>query len=147
PLVLSAQVDSRENGDTVFVTNSSQTAGEEQLERTSIDTERILETRNLASDCRLIVSESSGANSRSSIRLQCKINSVWQVIASYDCAGGRSARTRYASNGNTSRMNLNLPQAVVRQMALEDFTRNFRFHQDAFRANRSDAADVSSGVR
>lgn len=127
-------------GDTVVVPNLA-------VSICQIETEKIVEVRNFTPTARMIVSESSTDMDQFSVKLQVVVGYEWKLIASYDSFRGTATRTRYGINGVKATMRLNLPLPVVREMAVEDFSRNWTFHRDAFEANRPESRERTSGFQ
>lgn len=125
-------------GDTVIVPNMA-------VSICQVQTEKIVDIRNFTPTARMIVSESSTDMDQFSIKLQVVVGYEWKLIASYDSFRGTATRTRYGINGIKATMRLNLPLGVVRQMAVEDFSRNWTFHRDAFEANKPESRERTSG--
>ncbi|MBI1272244.1 hypothetical protein GC174_17590 [bacterium] len=76
--------------------------------------------------CRVTEVDFNGVGGAFSVNLQARIDGQWKTIASYQFRNGQSVRTTYARTGVSSSMVINLPATVVREMAYEDFSRNWR---------------------
>ena len=76
-----------------------------------------------------------------SINLQVKDGKQWKTIANYHFQGGKSVRTTYAKSGVTSSMVINLPADIVKEMAYEDFNRNWQTRIELY---ESDAEKVDT---
>lgn len=76
--------------------------------------------------CRVTEVDFNGVGGAFSVNLQARIDGQWKTIASYQFRNGQSVRTTYARVGVSSSMVINLPATVVREMAYEDFSRNWR---------------------
>ncbi|MCA9804334.1 MAG: LysM peptidoglycan-binding domain-containing protein, partial [Cyanobacteria bacterium HKST-UBA02] len=87
-----------------------------------------VEVRQYAHNCRLVVIDFPSAPSDFTLNLQVIEAGLWTTIAAYESRNGRSVKTTYGRDGVTSSMVLNLPANVVKQMAVEDFSRNWALH-------------------
>ncbi|MGD9683395.1 MAG: hypothetical protein AB7W16_19695 [Candidatus Obscuribacterales bacterium] len=87
-----------------------------------------VEVRQYASNCRLVVIDFPSAPSDFTLNLQVIEAGLWTTIAAYESRTGRSVKTTFGRDGVTSSMVLNLPATVVKQMAVEDFSRNWASH-------------------
>lgn len=76
--------------------------------------------------CRVTEVDFNGVGGAFSVNLQARIDGQWKTIATYQFRNGQSVRTTYARTGVSSSMVINLPATVVREMAYEDFSRNWR---------------------
>ena len=73
---------------------------------------------------RITMTESSKDRATFEILLQASMNNTWTTIASYESNRGRTARFLFRQKGGRQEFGLQLPQFVVRNMAIQDFTRN-----------------------
>jgi len=87
-----------------------------------------VEVRQYAHNCRLVVIDFPSAPSDFTLNLQVLEAGSWTTIAAYESRNGRSVKTTYGRDGVTSSMVLNLPATVIKQMAVEDFSRNWVSH-------------------
>lgn len=87
-----------------------------------------VEVRQFARNCRLVVIDFPSAPADFTLNLQVMEAGLWNTVASYESRNGRSVRSIYGREGVTSSMVLNLPATVVKQMAVEDFSRNWANH-------------------
>jgi len=79
------------------------------------------------------------------IALQTKIQNQWITVASYESKRGRIARFLFRQNGARQEFSLQLPQFVVRNMALQDFTRNHQNYISEFLGESSQRRNSTSG--
>lgn len=73
---------------------------------------------------RITTKESSTDRASFVISLEACLDNCWTTIASYESNRGRTARFLFRRHGGRQEFTLQLPQFVVRNMALQDFTRN-----------------------
>lgn len=64
--------------------------------------------------------------------LERELRGEWHTVAYYESVSGRSVRYLCKSNGARSAFHLNLPQAIVQQMALKDLSRNWQHYSQEF---------------
>lgn len=79
------------------------------------------------------------------IALQTKLQNQWITVASYESKRGQTARFLFRQNGGRQEFTLQLPQFVVRNMALQDFTRNYQNYISEFLGESSQRRNSTSG--
>ena len=90
---------------------------------------------SFSDSCRVSEIALGGEAHAFSINLQIKSGKEWKTIANYQFQGGKSVRTTYALSGVTSSMVINLPSDIVKEMAYEDFNRNWKTRIELYRSN------------
>lgn len=71
------------------------------------------------------------------INLEQNLQDRWTVIASYKSQRGHTARYLYRMNGLRKEFNLQLPEQVVKNMAMQDFQRNYKSYAAQYLSNPS----------
>ncbi|HEY9711833.1 MAG TPA: hypothetical protein V6C72_00085, partial [Chroococcales cyanobacterium] len=76
------------------------------------------------------------------IRLQIELpdSHQWVTIAAYESMMGRITRRTDKSDGSRNYLDVALPAPVARQMAREDFTRNWQRYLERFLSDKSERA-------
>ncbi|HEY9785805.1 MAG TPA: hypothetical protein V6D17_10415 [Candidatus Obscuribacterales bacterium] len=82
----------------------------------------------LADYCRVLVGDSPSNSRDFSIRLQAHVMDSWRTIAAYYARNGRIARVLYRIDGRRKQIDVELPDDSVREMAEDDFTKNWERH-------------------
>lgn len=82
----------------------------------------------LADYCRVLSAESPQNANDFSIRLQAYVMETWRTIAAYYSRNGRIARVLYRIDGRRKQIDVELPELSVKEMAEDDFTRNWERH-------------------
>lgn len=85
-------------------------------------------TVRLAEYVRVFVAQSPVSINDFSVRLQANVMGTWRTIAAYYARSGRIARVLYRIDGRRKQIDVELPEASVREMAEDDFTRNWERH-------------------
>lgn len=83
---------------------------------------------HLSDCCRVQISESSTNHNEFNIRLEAHIMDNWRTIAAYYSREERIARVMYRIDGRRKQIDVQLPSAVVKEMAEEDFMHNWERH-------------------
>jgi hypothetical protein len=86
----------------------------------------------LAANCRIVSADVPAEASIFSIKLQTQATGLWRTIASYDCRLDRATRHVYRPDGSRDYFDMDLPVSVVKEMAWEDFRRNWQVYCIAF---------------
>jgi hypothetical protein len=86
----------------------------------------------LGNHCRMVAAERFGANFDSNTRLQTSLLGGWTTIACYETRLGQSSRFVYQKDGTQLQYKLDLPAKVIREMAAEDFKRNYNGYLATF---------------
>jgi hypothetical protein len=79
----------------------------------------------LGNHCRVVAAERFGVNFDSNTRLQTSLLGGWTTIACYETRLGQSFRFVYQKDGSQLQYKLDLPATVIKEMAAEDFKRNY----------------------
>lgn len=82
----------------------------------------------LADCCRVLINESTTSSDDFHIRLEAYILDAWTTIAAYYSQNNRIARVMYRTDGRRKQIDMQLPPAVVKEMAEEDFMHNWERH-------------------
>lgn len=102
-----------------------------------------MQVRYINSNCRIVVADPGQHASVFSIKLQLRIDDRWLNIASYEFSrsrggmapssnNGHSVRYLYFRDGSRRAFQLDLPEATIREMAIEDFTKHWHSYQKAY---------------
>ena len=94
-------------------------------EQQSIEVEARMLIQRLAENCRILSADAPSDAFSYSIKLQSEVDGRWTTIASYECGLNWAARYLYHRDGRREHLDLDLPVSVVREMAKEDFLRNW----------------------
>jgi hypothetical protein len=86
----------------------------------------------LHESARIVTSETPGPSSWFSAKLQILIQGRWETAAAYQYQNGRASLNCHHANGNVQPMQLDLPAGIVREMAREDFNRNWEHYLQEF---------------
>jgi len=86
----------------------------------------------LAESCRVVLTQAGENDLYFNTRLQANIEGRWTTIAAYESGQMRATRYVYGSDGKGEPLEMNLPPAVVREMAREDFSRNWQSYYQRF---------------
>jgi hypothetical protein len=91
--------------------------------------------------CRMILTDND--DSSYSIKLQRDtLEGKWTTVASYESKGGKTLRWTYKIDGTKNCLEVGLPAAVSREMAIEDFQRNWRFYYNRYTAIKTDTLEL-----
>jgi hypothetical protein len=82
--------------------------------------------------CRVVTSESRGDMSWFWAELQISVNGQWKTAACYQYESGNAMMSSHYANGAVRPLRLNLPCGIVREMATEDFNRNWATYMTEF---------------
>ncbi len=85
-----------------------------------------LEITSLSHYCRLMQFEAMEANASLMIKLQVFDQNKWQTIASYVVQKDATRRLAHYADGSNNSVNIDLPRAVVKELSLTDFNRNWK---------------------
>ncbi|MBP9089965.1 hypothetical protein KBI23_02985 [bacterium] len=85
-----------------------------------------LEITSLSHYCRLMKFEAMEAQASLMIKLQVFDQNRWQTIASYVVQKETTQRLAHYSDGSFDFVNLELPRAVVKELSVSDFNRNWK---------------------
>lgn len=85
-----------------------------------------LEITSLSHYCRLMKFEAMEAQASLMIKLQVFDQNRWQTIASYVVQKEATQRLAHYSDGSCDFVNLELPRAVVKELSVSDFNRNWK---------------------
>jgi hypothetical protein len=85
-----------------------------------------LEITSLSHYCRLMKFEAMEAQASLMIKLQVFDQNRWQTIASYVVQKEATQRLAHYSDGSFDFVNLELPRAVVKELSVSDFNRNWK---------------------
>lgn len=84
----------------------------------------------LSNFCRLVVVTAS--HSTYSIKLQARMNGQWATVACYQCGLGAAVRHTYKLDGSRNCLDVGLPAKASRELAIEDFRRNWQFYYSRY---------------
>ncbi len=79
----------------------------------------------LSNFTRLVLNDLPQLENCFSITVEARWNGQWKPMASYECRHGQTTRHLYNKNGEVKSMELDLPPHVIKEMAREDFVRNW----------------------
>jgi hypothetical protein len=82
--------------------------------------------------CRIVVAAPGDRCETFITRLQAAIDGRWTTIAAYESRIGKTVRFIYNFDGSRKSFHMDLPAAVVKGMADEDFKRNWQEYLDSF---------------
>ena len=102
--------------------------------------ERQMSIQKLADRCRMISTDNN--DTAYSIKLQIESDGKWSTVSSYESKGGKTLRYTYKIDGSKSCLEVGLPAAVSREMAVEDFQRNWRFYHKRFNSIKTDTVEL-----
>ncbi len=103
--------------------------------------DRKMSIETLADRCRMILTDND--DSSYSIKLQRDaLEGKWTTVASYESKGGKTLRWTYKIDGSRNCLEVGLPAAVSREMAIEDFQRNWRFYYNRYTAIKTDTLEL-----
>jgi hypothetical protein len=86
----------------------------------------------LSSYTRLVLNDLPQLENCFSITVETRWNGQWKPMASYECRHGQTTRHLYNKQGEIRSMELDLPPYVVKEMAREDFIRNWNAYVNSF---------------
>ncbi len=86
----------------------------------------------LSSFTRLVLTDLPQLVNCFSITVEARWNGQWKPMASYECRHGQTTRHLYNKHGEIKSMELDLPPFVVKEMAREDFIRNWNGYVNNF---------------
>lgn len=86
----------------------------------------------LSSYTRLVLNDLPQLENCFSITVEARWNGQWKPMASYECRHGQTTRHLYNKHGEIKSMELDLPPYVVKEMAREDFIRNWNGYVNSF---------------
>lgn len=98
----------------------------------SVEVETRVFIERLAENCRILSADVPAEAAVFSIKLQAQASGLWRTIASYDCRLDRATRHVYRPDGSKDYFDMDLPVSVVKEMAWEDFRRNWQVYCIAF---------------
>ncbi len=82
----------------------------------------------LSDCCRVLINESVTNHDEFHIKLEASILDRWTTIAAYYSQQNRIARVMYRTDGRRKQIDMQLPPAVAKEMAEEDFMHNWERH-------------------
>lgn len=91
--------------------------------------------QKLSSYTRLVLNDLPQLENCFSITVEARWNGQWKPMAAYECRHGQTIRHLYNKNGEIKSMELDLPPYVVKEMAREDFVRNWNAYVNIFMGN------------
>lgn len=86
----------------------------------------------LSSYTRLVLTDLAQNEDCFSVKIEARIDGTWLTLANYECNFGRTTRHLYNRDGEIKSMDLDLPPFVVKEMAKEDFVRNWNSYVNIF---------------
>lgn len=86
----------------------------------------------LSSYTRLVLTDMAQSEDCFSVKIEARIDGDWMTLANYECNFGRTTRHLYNREGEVRSMDLDLPPFVVKEMAREDFVRNWNSYVNIF---------------
>lgn len=120
------------------------TAASQQANR-QMEIEARMLINKLSDCCRIMVAAPSTVSETFMIRLQATVDARWTTIAAYESRIGKTVRFTYNPDGSRTPFHMDLPAAVVRDMAEEDFKRNWRHYIEDFTDKNKPADSASAG--
>ncbi len=102
--------------------------------------DRQMSIQKLSDRCRMILTDNN--DTAYSIKLQIEAVGKWSTVSSYESKGGKTLRYTYKVDGSKSCLEVGLPAAVSREMAVEDFQRNWRFYHKRFNTFKTDTLEL-----
>ncbi|MBX9950379.1 MAG: LysM peptidoglycan-binding domain-containing protein, partial [Candidatus Obscuribacterales bacterium] len=91
--------------------------------------------QKLSNFTRLVFNDLPQLENCFSITVEARWNGQWKPMASYECRHGQTTRHLYNKHGEIKSMELDLPPYVVKEMAREDFVRNWNAYVNCFMGN------------
>lgn len=134
PVMLHASIDGADFRDTVVTFKT-----EPQPE-----IERLLDVKRLAGDVRSIVSAFAHNPESIFVKLEMLVEENWTLVAAYELECDSAVRVRYGKNGVKASLVLDLPAHALKDMATEDFTRNWPVYRTNFYANKVNNGSADS---
>lgn len=86
----------------------------------------------LSNFTRLVLNDLPQLENCFSITVEARWNGQWKPMASYECRHGQTTRHLYNKSGEVKSMELDLPPHVIKEMAREDFVRNWNSYVTRF---------------
>ncbi|MFN8550446.1 MAG: hypothetical protein U0103_03070 [Candidatus Obscuribacterales bacterium] len=103
--------------------------------------DRQMSIEKLWERCRMILTDNDDTSY--SIKLQRDtLESRWTTVAAYESKNGKTVRWTYKIDGARTCLEVGLPAAVSREMAIEDFQRNWRFYYNRYTAVTTDTLEL-----
>jgi hypothetical protein len=104
--------------------------------------DRQMSIEKLWDRCRMILTENDDTSY--SIKLQRDTQEGrWATVAAYESKDGKTLRWTYKIDGSKNCLEVGLPSAVSREMAIEDFQRNWRFYYNRYTAIKTDTLEIT----
>ncbi|HNB23765.1 MAG TPA: hypothetical protein PKZ32_15225, partial [Candidatus Melainabacteria bacterium] len=88
--------------------------------------------QRLSNFTRLVFNDLPQLENCFSVTVEARWNGQWKPMASYECRHGQTTRHLYNKHGEIKSMELDLPPYVVKEMAKEDFLRNWNAYVSNF---------------
>ena len=88
--------------------------------------------QKLSNFTRLVFNDLPHLENCFSITVEARWNGQWKPMASYECRHGQTTRHLYNKHGEIKSMEFDLPPYVVKEMAREDFVRNWNAYVNSF---------------
>jgi len=88
--------------------------------------------QKLSNFTRLVFNDLPHLENCFSITVEARWNGQWKPMASYECRHGQTTRHLYNKHGEIKSMEVELPPFVVKEMAKEDFVRNWNAYVNSF---------------
>lgn len=101
--------------------------------------------KQLDQNNRIIVQTENQDESYFMVKLERAFDGEWTTVAYYESRGSKSARYLNRANGSRRAFYLNLPQFVVKEMAVKDFSKNWQSYGENF--ERHDARKTENAQR
>ena len=102
--------------------------------------DRQMTIEKLSEKCRMIMTDNNDTSY--SIKLQRDYNAKWVTVATYDSKDSKVLRYTYKVDGSKNCLEVGLPAAVSREMATEDFQRNWRFYYNRYTSVKTDTLEL-----
>jgi len=103
--------------------------------------DRQMSIEKLWERCRMILTDNDDTSY--SIKLQRDtLEGRWTTVAAYESKNGKTVRWTYKIDGARTCLEVGLPAAVSREMAIEDFQRNWRFYYNRYTAITTDTLEL-----
>lgn len=102
-----------------------------------------VQLRQLTDHCRVMERQRLAADGFV-VRLQIKREDRWITIAWYEYRSGQAARFVNHADGRCSSFKLNLPYQIIKEMANQDFSRNWQTYALIFQAQKQKTMSIQT---
>ncbi|HEY9679939.1 MAG TPA: hypothetical protein V6C76_18195 [Drouetiella sp.] len=117
-------------------------APEEQISKSLCRIDRKMVIEKIIDHCRMIMTDNPDKSY--GIKLQREsVDGKWITVAAYECKEGKTYRYTYKVDGSKNCLEVGLPASVSREMAIEDFQRNWRFYYNRYTSMKTDTLELN----